>query len=305
MSSMPEALPRPVAAATIPVSAWLTPLELLALGAIWGISFMFQRVAAPEFGVYALVEIRLALGALVLLPFLWPARSRIPRGLWLKLAFIGALNSAIPFLLFAWGAARAPAAIGAIANSLTVMFAALVAFVLYGERIGGRRIVGLVAGFAGVVVLVGSKTAGAGAPGAAIAGTIAALLYGISANLVRKHLTDVPPLAVAGATLAWSTLLVAPFAIATWPTQAIAAPAWGSAIALGLVCTGFAYGLYFRLIKRIGAARAATVTYLVPLFGVTWAWVVLGEPLTTSMAVAGALILGGVALNQQKRIVEE
>jgi drug/metabolite transporter (DMT)-like permease len=110
----------------------------------------------------------------------------------------------------------------------------------------------------------------------------------------------VPPVAIAGATLVWSALLVAPFAFATWPTQAIAAPAWGSAIALGLVCTGFAYALYFRLIQRIGAARAATVTYLVPLFGVTWAWIVLGEPLTLPMAVAGALILGGVALNQQR-----
>lgn len=298
MSTVPESLPRPITVA-LP-AAWLTPLELLALGAIWGASFLFQRVASEPFGVFALVEMRLALGALVLLPFLWAARSKIKGTLWLKLAVVGALNSAIPFMLFAWGAARAPAAIGAIANSLTVMFAAIVAFALYGERIGGRRLVGLVAGFAGVVVLVGSKTSGAGAPAAAIAGTVAALLYGISGNLVRKYVADVPPMAIAGATLVWSSLLVAPFAIANWPTHAIAAPAWGSAIALGLICTGFAYALYFRLIQRIGAARAATVTYLVPLFGITWAWLILGEPLTASIAIAGALILGGVALSQQK-----
>jgi len=299
MSSVPEALSRPLSA-PLPVAAWLTPLELLALGAIWGASFLFQRVAAPQFGAFALVEVRLALGALVLLPFVWAARARIARGVWIKLALIGALNSAIPFLLFAWGAARAPAAIGAISNSLAVMFTAIFAFVLYSERIGGRRLIGLVAGFAGVIVLVGSKTGGPGAPAAAIAGTIAALLYGLSGNLLRKHVANVPPVAVAGVTLLWSSLLVAPFAFATWPSQPVTTPAWGSAIALGLVCTGFAYALYFRLIQRIGAARAATVTYLVPLFGVTWAWLLLGEPLTGSMALAGTLILGGVALSQQR-----
>ena len=158
-----------------------TKVLLLALGAIWGASFLFQRVASEPFGVFALVEMRLALGALVLLPFLWAARAKFRGTLWLKLAVVGALNSAIPFMLFAWGAARAPAAIGAIANSLTVMFAAIVAFVLYGERIGGRRLVGLVAGFAGVVVLVGSKTAGAGAPAGGTVGSAGGTTVGSAA----------------------------------------------------------------------------------------------------------------------------
>src|SRR5512145_646261 len=107
--------------------AWLTPLELVVLGAIWGASFLFMRVAANDFGPIALVEVRLALGALVLLPFLWNARSRFPWALWPKLALIGAINSALPFILFAWGAQRAPAGIGAIANAMTVLFTALIA----------------------------------------------------------------------------------------------------------------------------------------------------------------------------------
>jgi drug/metabolite transporter (DMT)-like permease len=74
-----------------------------------------------------------------------------------------------------------------------------------------------------------------------------------------------------------------------------------SAVLLGVLCTGTAYFIYFRLIYRVGASRAVTVTYLVPLFGVVWAWIVLGEPLTPSMAIAGALILGGVALSQQRK----
>ena len=107
---------------------WRTPLELTLLGAIWGSSFLFMRVAVPSFGHYALVEVRLVLGALVLLPFLWKARAQFPARRWLWLAPIGLINSALPFVLFAWAAERAPAAIGAICNAMTVLFAALIAF---------------------------------------------------------------------------------------------------------------------------------------------------------------------------------
>ena len=100
-------------------SDWLTPTELTLLGAIWGGSFLFMRVAAPDFGPIALVEVRIVLGALSLLPFLWRARRAINGTLWLRLAIVGVMNSAIPFTLFAWGAERAPAGVGAIANSMT------------------------------------------------------------------------------------------------------------------------------------------------------------------------------------------
>jgi drug/metabolite transporter (DMT)-like permease len=91
-----------------------------------------------------------------------------------------------------------------------------------------------------------------------------------------------------------------PLAMASWPSEPIRAASWLSAILLGVLCTGAAFVLYYRLIHRIGAPRATTVTYLIPLFGVVWAWLMLGEALTASMAVAGALILGGVALSQQR-----
>src|ERR1700753_3419440 len=96
---------------------WLTPVELIGLAAIWGGSFLFMRVAASDFGSFALVGGRLLLGALVLLPFLWRARAQFNRRLWLRLAGIGVINSALPFALFAWGAERAPAGGGAHAKS--------------------------------------------------------------------------------------------------------------------------------------------------------------------------------------------
>jgi drug/metabolite transporter (DMT)-like permease len=134
---------------------------------------------------------------------------------------------------------------------------------------------------------------------AALAGTGAALLYGFGANMIRRYLVGIPPGAVAGATLLCAAIFISPLAAATWPRASIPPLSWVCAVLLGVMCTGFAFVIYYRLIQRIGAPRASTVTYLVPLFGVLWAWLALGEPLTATMAVAGALILGGVALNQQ------
>ncbi len=279
---------------------WLTLGEITVLGAIWGASFLFMRVAAPEFGAVALVELRLAFGAAVLLPFLWRSRALFPRALWPRLALIGAINSALPFLLFAWAAQQAPAGVGAIANAMTVLFAALVGFLFFGERIGARRAVALLVGFAGVVVLASGKVAGVSVGWAVVAGATAAFLYGVGLHLVRRHLSGLPPAAVAAATLGTSALLLLPFAVAGWPTGAISAEAWGSAALLGVLCTGIAYVAYYRLVARIGANRTSTVTYLVPLFGVAWAWLLLDEPLTVPMAIAGLLILGSVAFSQRR-----
>ena len=294
----PEAVLPPL---SVPLARdWRTPLELIVLAAIWGASFLFMRVAAPQFGAAALVEVRLALGAVILLPFLWQARALFPARRWPLLALVGAINSAVPFVLFAWAAQRAPAGVGAICNALAVLFTALVAVAFFGEKISARRGVGLLAGFAGVVVLASSKTAGAEVGAAVAAGTFAAFLYGIGANMVRKYLTGVTPAAVAAATLSCAALLTLPFALADWPSGPISASAWTSAALLGVMCTGIAFVMYYRLIARIGAARSVTVTYLVPLFGVLWAWALLGEPLTLAMGIAGALIVGGVVLSQKR-----
>ncbi|MCI0573232.1 MAG: DMT family transporter [Myxococcaceae bacterium] len=287
--------------AASPARDWLTPVELTAVGAIWGGSFLFQRVSAPEFGAVPLMVTRLALGALVLLPMLWKVRGAFSRKHWWQVPLLGVINSAVPFALFAWAAQRAPAGVSAITNSMAVLFTALVAFAAFGEKIGARRAVALFAGFAGVVVLASARTAGASVTVAALAGTLAALCYGISTNLIRHHFGGLPPLGLAAGTQLGAALLAAPFAIAQWPEAAISGRAWVSALLLGAVCTGLAYAFYFRLIARVGAPRAVTVTYLVPLFGVGWSWMFLGETPTLSMAVAATLILGSVAISQRAK----
>jgi drug/metabolite transporter (DMT)-like permease len=297
---MPGAPAAPAPAHPTETASWRTPVELTLLGAVWGGSFLFMRVAATDFGAIPLVDVRLALGALILLPFLWRARARFTPAVWLRVAAIAAINSVLPFVLFAWGAERAPAGIGAITNAMTVMFAALVAFLFYGEHIGTRRWIGLVAGFVGVAVLASGHIAGASVGSAALAGTAAALCYGLGVNFVRHYLSGFPAAAIAAANLAAGALMLAPFAIYSWPQHPIPAVSWVSAALLGVLCTGIAFVFYYRLIVRIGAPRTATVTYLIPLFGVIWAWLLLGESVTLSMVLAGALILAGVGLSQQR-----
>ena len=289
-------------AATQPadVASWRTPVELTLLGAAWGGSFLFMRVAAADFGPFALVEVRLALGALILMPFLWQARARFTPAVWLRVAGIATINSVLPFVLFAWGAERAPAGIGAITNAMTVMFAALVAFLFYGERIGPWRWIGLIAGFIGVTILASGHIAGASVGAAALAGTAAALCYGLGINFVRHYLSGFPAAAIAAANLGAGALLLLPFALYSWPQHPIPVASWLSAVLLGVLCTGIAFVFYYRLIARIGAPRTATVTYLIPLFGVIWAWLLLGERVTLSMVLAGALLLAGVAMSQQR-----
>jgi drug/metabolite transporter (DMT)-like permease len=272
-----------------PTSSWLPSVEILVLGAIWGAAFMFMRIAVPHFGPYALVEVRLVLGAFFLLPFLWKDRHLFTASVWWRATLVGSLNAALPMLLFAWAAQRSPAGVGAICNSTTAMFAALVAVFFFGERLQGRRVAGLILGFLGVVVLASGKTGGDRILLPAIVATLGAACYGIGINLARRYLPDLPPYAVACANLVAATALCTPFALGSWPAAPVPTTAWVAAVGLGIICTGVGFVMYYRLLYRIGASRAATVSYLIPLFGVFWGWLLLEEPLTATMAAACAL----------------
>ena len=188
---------------------------------------------------------------------------------------------------------------------MTVMFTVLVAFIFYGERIGSRQTIGIVAGFVGVVVLASGKTAGGSVWAAALAGTSAALFYGFGVNLIRRHLTGIPASAVAAATLLGASLVLAPFAIWSWPDHAMQSQVVGERGTARCAVHGYRVRPVLSPDQSDrGTTCAAMVTYLIPLFAVLWAWLVLAEALTPAMAVSAALILGGVALSQQQRGVK-
>jgi drug/metabolite transporter (DMT)-like permease len=278
-------------------------VDLVLLAAIWGSSFLFIRIAAPAFGPVALVEVRMVTGALVLLPLLaagigLPALRTHAR----RIALISVINFAVPFVVVTWAMLTLTAAFTSMLNGTVPMWTALIGALWFGERVRPPQWLGLAVGAIGVVVLVGDKVhfdrSGAGwtetvAVGAALLGMI---FYGLSANVAKRTLGSVPPLATAAGSQIGAAILLTPLAVATWPAQAPSAGAWAAALVLGVLCTGFAHLLFFRLIERVGAMRAANVTYLIPLFATLWGTLFLAEPLSLRLLVGGAIVLAGTAL---------
>jgi drug/metabolite transporter (DMT)-like permease len=277
--------------------------ELLLLAAIWGASFLFMRVAAPDFGAFALVFVRVALASLVLLPLLmWQGQGAALRQHWRAIAVVGALNSAVPFVLFTLAALAINAGLSAIFNATTPLWTAIVAWWWLRDRPAPARALGLAIGFAGVLALAAGKASlqpgehGVSAALAIAACLVAAALYGVAANVTKRHLNGVPSLALAAGSQLAAAVLVALPAWWTWPQTPPSATAWAAAVLLAVVCSGVAYILYFRLIAGLGPAGAASVTFLIPLFAVAWGWAFLGEAPTWGMAAGGAVVLLGTAL---------
>ena len=273
--------------------------ELLALAALWGGSFLFMRVAVPAFGPLALAFLRVFGAALMLVPLL-AARGELAslRRHWRPIAVVGFVNSALPFLCFAYAALTINAGVSAIFNSATPLFAAIVAWLWLGDRMTPLRVVGLAIGFSGVLWLGWDKADfGRGGSAAAIAACLLATMsYGIGPSLTKRHLGGVPPLAVAaGSQVAAAIFLVAPAALA-WPAVAPSPAAWLMMALLAFLGTGFAYVLYFRLIANAGPANAVAVTYLIPIFAVVWGGVFLGERLTPTLVAGCLVIFVGTAL---------
>lgn len=273
--------------------------DLLLLAALWGGSFLFMRIAAPAFGPVALIELRVAIGALCLLPMLaWRNGLGQLRPHAFPILVVGAINSALPFSLLAYAILSVTAGFAAILNSTVPLFAALVAYLWLNERLSRARIAGLAIGFAGVIVLVWGKVSfKAGGTGlAVIAALVAALLYGIASIYTQRRLRGVAPLAIATGSQIGAALLLLPFAWWLWPQRNPGSAVWLAALALGVVSTGFAYILYFRLIANVGPAKAVTVAFLIPMFGMLWGAMFLAEPVTLNMIGGCGVILLGTGL---------
>jgi drug/metabolite transporter (DMT)-like permease len=166
------------------------------------------------------------------------------------------------------------------------------------ERLTASRVAGLLIGFAGVLWLAWDRASfKPGGSGYAIVACLAATLcYGFGANLAKKKLAGVPPLAVAtGSQLSAAVVLAVPAAL-WWPATTPSATAWTAAALLAVACTSIAYVLYFRLIAHIGPTNAITVTFLIPAFAVLWGFVFLDEAFTPQMVVGCLVILVGTAL---------
>ena len=270
--------------------------RLTLLAAIWGGSFIFMRVLAPVLGPVITATARVSIAGIALIAWFWVTGFDADlRGQWRHFVVIGVLNSAIPFVLFSFAALHIPASYSVILNSGTPLFAALLSALFLAERLTLAKIGGLVAGAAGVALV---SKAGPVVPdalfGASIAACLgAALLYAASSVYMKKYAAGAKPMAIAG----WSQvaagivlLPLVPFA----PVRGEITPVVvANVLGLVLLCSAVAYLLYYRLIADIGPTRALTVAFLMPLFGMTWGALLLGETITWPMIAGCALIVGG------------
>ena len=273
---------------------------LVALSAIWGSSFMFIKVAVRELEPATLAFARLLFGALTLLVVV---SLRQPLGDALRqarsalgpLALVALFSSAVPFWFLAWAETRIDSGLAAVLQASAPLFTALVAWrFFHSERVAGLRLIGVVAGFAGVALLVGVSPEGSVL--AALAVLLTALCYAISALVAGQYLGGVSPLVVALATSGLGMVFSAPAGLAQLPGEM---PGWkvvSSVAVLGILGLGIAYLFYFGLIASAGASRAMLVTYLVPPMALLYGAAILGEPITASALGGLALILLGAAL---------
>ncbi|MDD2881699.1 MAG: DMT family transporter [Rhodoferax sp.] len=285
-----------------PASPWLA--EFVALAAIWGASFLFTRLGATEFGALPTAGIRVTIAALFLLPLLL-LRGQVPalRAHWKKIFFLGLLNSGIPFALYAYALLSISTGLSSLLNATVPLFGALVAWFWLKDRPHGMKIIGLLIGFVGVAMLASGKASfkpnasGLVTGWAVLACLGACLCYGLAASFTKRYLSGVPSLVVATGSQLGATLGLALPTLLFWPATMPSVNAWLALLVVGVLCTGVAYVLYFRLIDKVGAAGSLTVTFLIPVFAVIYGVVFLGESVTAWMLICGAVILCGTALS--------
>jgi len=273
-------------------------VKLIALAAIWGSSFLFMRIAAPVLGPVVLITLRVLLGALFLLGLAIVQKKGLDvRAHWKHLLILGLLNTALPFTLFAFAAETLPASLLSILNATAPIWGAMVSALWLRTPFTLKSAAGLLLGIAGVAILVGIDGTAMSTVTviAIIAGLAAGLCYGI-ASVYAKQAKSVEPFANAHGSLWAAVLWMAPAAPFFPPAAAPTMMVVVSVLALGILCSGVAYSLYFKLIEEIGAAPALSVGFLIPVFGVLWGALVLHEPVTLRTVLGGLVVLVGTAL---------
>ncbi len=268
--------------------------RLVVLAAIWGASFLFMRIVAPVIGPLATADLRTLIAGLALAAYFAAIGFDAQwRRWWRQYAAVGLLTSGIPFLLYAYAALSLPAGLLSVINATAPMYGALFSVLLLGERLTRRVVAGLVTGVAGVALVTQPESEAAFALLPVLAASGSCLCYGLAAAYQRRFAPDVPSRGMAvGSQLAAGILLLPLVALAP-PSASPGALVIGCVVALGLLCGAVAYLLYFRLIADVGATGALTVTYLIPIFGVLWGALFLGEAVTLSMLGGAALVLLG------------
>ena len=274
--------------------------RLAALAAIWGASFLFARLAVPSLGAAWFTELRVALAAIVMTVYAVAAGVRMEPGRhWRHYLFMGLVNTALPWILYAYAANYISATYLGILNATTPWFGALFGALWLDERFTWRKGAGLVIGVVGVALVVGfgPMEVNANVILGSLACIAANICYAMGGTYMKKRAYGVPAFGMTSASLLIATVALLPALPGPLPLQALLD--WKVAVAvLGIALLGSATGyvLYFRLLVDVGPTKSLTVSFLIPVFAVLWGAIFLGEPVGVSTVSGGALILLATAM---------
>jgi len=272
--------------------------RLVLLAALWGGAFVFLRIAAPVLGPVWTAECRVLLGGLALLA--WLRFTGFDSGLRRHARFyllIGTVSIAAPFALYSYAAMHAPASLLSIVNATAPIFGLAWSALFRDERVTLRKAAGLALGIVGVALIVRPPADGVASQLGPLAAALAACCcYGATGVLMKRFSSGASPRGMAAGNQLAAALVLLPL-LPFFPPLGVPTPVViANMLALALLASGVAFLLYFRLIADVGTTRALTVTYLIPLFGVLWGWIFLGETLPAAALAGGALILAGTVL---------
>jgi drug/metabolite transporter (DMT)-like permease len=276
--------------------------RLTALAAMWGASYLFMRFAVPYFGAVPLIELRVLIAGTALGAFLLATGGAVGwRQHWRAFLFVGAVGLATPFALIAQALTTIDASTAAILNALSPLFASIVAALWIRDPITPAKMAGIALCLTGTAVLVGWTPTPMSGPELVAASfcVVATAIYGYTIVFTKVHLRQASPLGTAAGTLLMAALALAavvPFAPPPHPLASIPLIGWLAMLGLAIVSTTVAFILYYRLIADVGPVKAITVTLLVPIFGMIWGVLFLGEPITAGRIAGCAIILAGCSL---------
>ena len=273
--------------------------RLVALAAMWGASYLFMRYAVPHMGPVLLIELRVAIAGVALLAFVKLGGGTVGfRTHWRAFLFVGAIGLALPFVLIAQALTVIDASTAAILNALSPLFASIVAAIWIRDPLTPAKAAGIATCLVGTAVLVGwtpQPMTGRELVAASLA-VMATALYGYTIVFTKVHLKGASPIGTSAGTLLMAAATLLPFTPVTRDFSAIPPLAWIAMLGLAVVSTTVAFIFYYRLIADVGPVKAITVTLLVPVFGMIWGVLLLGEHLTPGRVAGCAIILAGCSL---------
>lgn len=272
--------------------------QLVALSALWGASFLFIRIASPVMGPMVLAGCRVALAGITLALIMRGLRQGWPWEHWRELLLLGALSVSVPFLLYAWAALHLPAGYSALLNTTAVVFGTLASAWFKEDTLTLRKLLGCALGFVGVglIVRLGPVQPDAATLAAALACVTAAACYGFSTPLMKRATTRMQPLAIAAGIHLAALVLVLPGTVWGWPQARFTWEAMGALLLMGVVTSGLAYWAHLRIIRQVSPVAAMSPVFMIPVFGVAWGHLFLGEALSSGIFLGGALVLLASAL---------